>query len=63
MGRHCEHIAGGIDVRDEAERLWQPRRKEGRGEIFDKVFVWFMILAFYATLAAPLVHAAWVALQ
>jgi len=33
------------------------------GRIFDKVFVWFMILAFYATLASPLVHAAWVALQ
>jgi hypothetical protein len=31
--------------------------------IIEKVFVWFMILAFYATLAAPHVHAVWVALQ
>jgi hypothetical protein len=29
----------------------------------NQVFVWFMILAFYATLAAPHVHAVWVALQ
>jgi hypothetical protein len=33
------------------------------GKIIEKVFVWFMILAFYATLAAPHVHATWVALQ
>jgi hypothetical protein len=33
------------------------------GKIIEKVFAWFMTLAFYATLAAPHVHAVWVALQ
>ena len=33
------------------------------GKIIEKVFVRFMILAFYAILAAPHVYAAWVALQ
>jgi hypothetical protein len=31
--------------------------------MIEKVFVWFMILAFYATLATPNLHALWVALQ
>ena len=38
-------------------------RKGSRGKIIEKAFVWFMILAFYATLAEPHVHAVWVALQ
>ena len=33
------------------------------GKIIAKVFVELMMLAFYATLAAPHVHAVWVALQ
>jgi len=33
------------------------------GKIIEKVFVWFMTLAFYACLAAPHVHAVWEALQ
>jgi hypothetical protein len=37
--------------------------KEVVGKIIEKVFTWFMILAFYAILAAPHVHAVWVALQ
>jgi hypothetical protein len=37
--------------------------EEVMGKMIEKVFVWFMILAFYATLATPNLHALWVALQ
>jgi hypothetical protein len=33
------------------------------GKIIEKVFAWFMILAFYTALAAAHVHPVWVALQ
>jgi hypothetical protein len=63
MGRDCKHIAAGTGVRTTGVVVENGAGRKVVGKIIEKVFVRFMILAFYASLAAPHVHAAWVALQ